>query len=300
MLAPICLFVYQRLEETKETIRCLSRNDLANESDLYIFSDGPKDAKSAAKVDEVREFVRSVSGFKSVTVVESETNKGLAASIIDGVSRIVSEYGKVIVVEDDILTSGGFLTYMNNALDHYEDDHSVMQISAFMHPIDTAGLPDTFFYQANSCWGWATWHRSWRFFKDDPAWLLQELKSEGISWDAFNSMQGREFQKQLLRNINGKITTWAVKWHAMIKLKGGTVLHPKSSYISNIGFAGDGENCPRGTSVGEIDDTLDLDVTAAQTQSADEALRRLGAYCKQRFSFWGKCKRRLSGYGIHL
>jgi hypothetical protein len=296
ILSPICLFTYNRLEETKKTVYALKQNDLANQSDLFIFSDGWKNEIERLKIEKVRSFLKTIVGFKTIIVFESPINKGLANSIIDGVTKVIDNYGKVIVLEDDIITSKGFLKYMNEGLDYYSNNKRVMQISAFMFPIDSTDLPDTFFYQANTCWGWGTWKDAWKLYNGDANGLLNELKLKGISWSTFNSMQGKEFQKQLLNNINGHLNTWAVKWHATIILNGGNVVHPKVSYVSNIGFAGNGENCRKGDPLGEVDNSLNLDVTSAIKIKEETSLNRLYKYFKKRYSFVEKCKRKIKSF----
>lgn len=294
--APICLFTYNRLFETKETINALRNNDLAKDSDLFIFSDGAKNIKSNKEVTLLRKFLKTIEGFKNVTIIEQNKNKGLAKSITDGVTQIVNEFEKVIVLEDDIVTSKGFLTYMNKSLNYYEKNLEVMQVSAFMFPIESANLPDTFFYQANTCWGWGTWKAAWKHYNNDTAFLLERIKTEKVSWKEYNSMQGSEFQKQLLRNIKGTLNTWAVKWHTVIKLNKGKVLHPKESYVANIGFSGNGENCNKGEIMGQINNTLNLDVTDANNKDNSLALERLNLYFKQRYSLKQKIKRKIESY----
>ncbi|MCG6190245.1 glycosyltransferase [Maribellus maritimus] len=296
MLAPICLFTYKRLPETKQTVEALKRNDLASESNLIIFSDGPKNDADSSNVDAVRQYLHSVEGFKSVKVIESKENRGLARSIVSGVTSIVERYGKIIVLEDDIVTAQGFLKYMNDALEYYCDKNDVMQVSSFMFSIDSENLPDTFFYQANTCWGWGTWKRAWKYYSDDAEELLNKLKTKGIGWEHYNSYQGKEFQKQLIGNIKGSMKTWAVKWHSVMKLHDGKVLHPKTSYVQNIGFNGTGENCGVGDIEGLINNKLDLDVTDAEKYKENEAIERLKVYFKNRYSYRNKIKRKLAYY----
>lgn len=296
MLAPICLFTYNRYRETKQTVEALQKDYLAKESDLIIFSDGPKNEASVSKIQEVRQFLLTISGFRSVEIIESLNNKGLANSIIGGVTQIINQYGKVIVLEDDIVVSRGFLTYMNNALNFYESDEQVMQVASYMFAIDSSNLPDTFFYSANTCWGWGTWKEAWKKFNPDSESVLSELKKKNISWNQFNAMQGKEFQKQLLKNLNGKLITWAVKWHAAIILNNGKVVHPKTSYVLNIGFAGNGENCKKGQSEGLIDNNLNLDVSDASNYDNEKALYRLNKYFKKRYSFLNKINRKIKSY----
>ena len=130
-LAPICLFTYSRLEETKRTIEALKKNFLAPKSELFIFSDGPKNHETKDKVKAVRDFIKTIDGFKKITIFESKTNEGLAKSIINGVTKVVNEYGKVIVLEDDLLTTPNFLDFMNQALLFFELNLSIYSINGY-------------------------------------------------------------------------------------------------------------------------------------------------------------------------
>lgn len=245
-LAPIVLFVYNRPWHTQQTLEALSKNELSSESVLYIFADGPKEnamPETLQKIKETREIIKSKKWCKEVIISEKEKNVGLADSIISGVTEVVNKYGKVIVLEDDIVTSKGFLKYMNEALEIYSNESQVMEISGFMFPINSAGLPNTFFYNANSCWGWATWKRAWEYFENDSEKLYLKLIEKQTDWTAFNALQGNAFREQLLLNIDNKIKTWAVHWHAVIYLCNGLVLHPKKSLTKNMGFDGSGVNC---------------------------------------------------------
>ncbi|RYE26971.1 MAG: sugar transferase, partial [Sphingobacteriaceae bacterium] len=159
-LAPIALFVYNRPEHTRRTISYLQKNLLAEDSRLFIFSDQAKTEQEQQKVNEVRTLIKQIDGFKSVKIIESPTNLGLADSIINGVSLLVKEYGKVIVFEDDLLSSPFTLRYFNDALQRYANQEKVMHIGAYMYPLEEKNLPQTFFYRAATSWGWATWDRA--------------------------------------------------------------------------------------------------------------------------------------------
>lgn len=294
--APICLFTYNRLYETKETVKALKKNHLAKYSELFVFSDGPKNDSDLTRVNEVRSFIKTIDGFKTINFVFSKDNKGLAKSIVSGVTQIINKYGKVIVLEDDIVTSNGFLKFMNSSLDFYRKNNDVYQISGFMFPIKSDNLPDTFFYQANTCWGWATWSDRWNSYDNNTLSILKKLKENNINWRDFNAMQAKEFEKQLKANYKGKMKTWAVKWHAVIKIKKGKVLHPKSSLVLNIGFTGDGENCKKGDSIGEVNNDLYLDVTQAIKYSNELAIERLKKYFKNRYSLFSKIKRKIKSF----
>lgn len=246
-LAPIVLFAYNRPWHTKQTLEALSLNRLANKSKLYVFLDGLK--KHVLKEDktnweEVEKVVLSKKWCGSVDLIKRETNLGLADNIVDGVTTIVNQYGKIIVLEDDIVTSKGFLKYMNDALDIYVGEEQVMHISGYMFPVKKKyKLPETFFYNVNSCWGWATWKRAWKYYEHDIKNVYNSLKHKNVNWKKFNNGQNDEYQHQVLNNLNGIIKTWAVKWHSAIYLNAGFSLHPVKSLTYNIGFDGSGTNC---------------------------------------------------------
>lgn len=245
-LAPIVLFVYNRPRHTEETLNALMQNELAAESMLYIFSDGPKNGatqEQLGKITEVRQVIRSKKWCNEVIFRESDCNKGLADSITSGVTEVIERHQKVIVLEDDIITSTGFLKFMNDALDFYENKEKVMHISGYMYP-HTKKLPETFFFCVPyPGGGWATWQRAWKYYISDTAYLYNYYNTAG-GWWKFNQFGGDFLQRQLVRNLTGEMKTWFIKWHATILIKGGFTLYPGISLTNNIGFDDSGSNCP--------------------------------------------------------
>lgn len=237
-LAPIALFVYNRPGHTRRTISYLQKNVLAEDSRLYIFSDAAKTSADEGVVNEVRELITATTGFKSVKIIRRKTNMGLAASIIDGVTQLMNEYGKVIVFEDDLLSSPYTLQYFNEALQRYADEARVMHIGAYMYDLKTAGLPETFFYRAATSWGWATWARAWKNFEPDIDVLMSQFSKEKIN--AFSIEGTMNFWKQMEQFKLGKNNSWAIRWYASVFLKGGLTLNPSKSLIQNIGHDGTG------------------------------------------------------------
>lgn len=235
--SPIVLFAYNRPTHTQRTLDALSSNPEALESDLYIYCDGPKSKITDVdlkKINQVVDIAKREKRFKSVEVKVGEKNKGLANSIIGGVTEIVEKHGRVIVLEDDIETSSGFLEYMNNALSLYENNDDVMHVSGYMYP-NKQNLPETFFFNVPLCWGWATWSKSWKHFNNDSLYLWNQLKSKNLlnSLDKFGSDY---LSSQLADNISGKLNTWFIKWHASVLLQNGYTLYPKKSLVENFGF----------------------------------------------------------------
>lgn len=237
-LAPIALFVYNRPEHTRRTLACLQKNLLADESRLFIYSDAAKTPADEAKVNQVREIIQEVSHFKSVKVILRTQNMGLANSIIDGVSHLVNEYGKVIVFEDDLLSSPYTLQYFNEALTQYEHQDKLMHIGAYMYPLKHEQLPETFLFRAATSWGWATWARAWKSFEPDIDVLMAQFDEAKIS--QFSIEGTMNFWKQMLGFKAGKNNSWAIRWYASIFLKGGLTLNPSHSLIQNIGNDGSG------------------------------------------------------------
>jgi len=244
-LAPIVLFVYNRPWHTQQTLDALAKNTLALESELIVFCDGPKEglvASSLELIEKTREIVKGESRFRSLKVVESKENKGLANSIIEGVTEVVNQYGKIIVLEDDLITSPGFLQYMNDALWLYENESKVMHVSGYMFPVIKA-LPETFFIKPTSCWGWGTWKRAWDYFEKDVEEQIKTLEKRK-AWKEFTLNNSYpSYKMQLYLNQTREINTWAIFWQTSVFLKNGLSLHPSKSLVQNIGLDGTGENC---------------------------------------------------------
>lgn len=236
--APIALFVYNRPDHTLRTLAHLQKNLLADESKLFIFSDGAKTDADKEKVDEVRALIKDVTGFKSVKVIARKENMGLASSIISGVTQLVNDFGKVIVFEDDLLSSPYTLQYFNEGLTRYEHDDAVMHIGAYMFGLDDKTLPETFFYRIATSWGWATWARAWKNFEPDIDKLMAQFdKQKRNQFSVENTMN---FWKQMQEFKTGKNNSWAIRWYASVFLNGGLTLNPAHSLVHNIGHDGTG------------------------------------------------------------
>ena len=245
-LAPIILFVYNRPWHTEQTLRALMANDLTAESELYIYADGPKPNatdEQLQKIREVRQVIRKEQWCGKVHIVESEKNKGLADSIIGGVTEIVNKYGKIIVLEDDIVPTTGFLRYMNDALEMYKDDKQVMQVSGYIYPYTKVPkIPTTYFLRIMACWGWGTWKRAWDYYEHDIDIHLSHFNTPKLQkkFDVEGHMKN---YCQLQNNKNGTYYTWAVRWYASWVYAGGFSLFPSQSLVYNAGFDDSGEHC---------------------------------------------------------
>lgn len=238
-IAPIILFVYNRPWHTRQTVEALQRNDLAAESELFIYSDGPKSEDDNKVVAEVRKYVKSIEGFKQIKVIERENNIGLAKSVITGVTEIIDKYGKIIVLEDDLVTSPYFLNYMNKALDRYENDEKVMQISGHMFPVDLNIDTDAVFLPFTTSWGWATWKRAWDHF-DTEMTGYEKLKADSSLRKRFNLDGAYPYFQMLEYQREGRVDSWAICWYLSVFMKEGLTLFPRKTLVQNIGFDGSG------------------------------------------------------------
>lgn len=233
-LAPVLLFAYKRLDTLQQTVSALRENDLANETDLFIFSDAAKAKKDEPVISEVRAYLKTLKGFKCVKIFEALNNKGLAASIIEGVTQVIKDHGKVIVLEDDLVPSLNFLKYMNQSLDYYKDNSMIFSISGFSFIIKGLGEQDVYFTQRASSWGWATWEDRWH----DIDWDVKDydiFRQDIQQRRAFNRM-GSDMSGMLDRQMKGKMDSWAIRWcYHQFKHQLFTV-YPAISKVRNIGF----------------------------------------------------------------
>jgi hypothetical protein len=243
LIAPVVLFVYDRLNHTRETIEALLLNSLASETIIYIYSDAAKNENVVAKVENIRSYLHSISGFKEVIVYEREKNLGLAKSIVDGVSYVVDKHGSVIVLEDDLVTSPFFLKFMNESLEKFKNNPKVWHVAGWSYSFNNSMTfhDDTFLWRGMNCWGWATWSDRWELFEKNPIALVESFSKDDIY--KFNIDGYHNFWKQVLKNKSGSMNTWAIFWYATIFKNKGLCLNPVESLIKNIGLDGTGEHC---------------------------------------------------------
>ena len=261
-LAPIVLFVYNRPWHTEQTLNALTQNDLADLSTLYIFSDGPKHLgldDDLKKIAQVRKIIRKRSWCKDVIIIESQHNKGLTDSIIEGITDVINRHEKVIVLEDDLVTSKGFLKFMNKALNIYQDELKVMQISGYIYGTPKCAMNQTtHFLRILGCNGWATWKRAWDLYEHDVQMHIEKIAVSKRYIKKFDIEGHATWFKQLLRNSDKTISSWAVRWYASWWLSGGFNLFPQRSLLTNIGHDGTGVHSPASFYNGETTEYLDV------------------------------------------
>ncbi|MDR2507174.1 MAG: glycosyltransferase family 2 protein [Candidatus Accumulibacter sp.] len=240
--APIALFAFNRPMHLHRVLKALAANELANESHLTIFCDGPRHADEKAQTESVRDIAAAAAGFASLTVRCRKDNAGVEKNMIDGITTLLSSNDNIIVLEDDLLTSPWFLRYMNEALGLYADDSRIASIHAYAFPYDIHSSSDTFFLRQPGCWGWGTWKRAWKAFNPDARQLLQALADKKLL-RAFDVDGAYPYVNML------KHGTWDVCWYASNFLLERLTLHPARSMIQNIGMDGSGTHCGKTTAM---------------------------------------------------
>lgn len=255
-LAPIILFVYNRPEHTRHTLEALRKNELANKSVLYIYADGAKKAATVEEkdlIEQTRLLIKEQKWCEEVYIIESEKNKGLANSVIDGVTEILSKNDSVIVLEDDIVTENGFLKFMNQSLELYKDEERVFGISGYKFDSDKPIKQSTYFLPIMSSWGgYATWSHSWSKIDFNANRLNQQVFDRNFKDQMrFGTL---DFYEMLQSQVSGRLDSWAVRYYTSMLLQNGVFLFPNKSLLRNIGFDGSGIHC-------QLEDKLEQDIT---------------------------------------
>lgn len=262
-LAPIVVFAYDRPEHLRRTLDALSQNDLAKDSVLYIYCDGARSLSTEniqgipfwqhksyfygtkeqydtyiCRIEQTKRVAWNQKGFKEIHVIERTENIGLADNIVGAVTEIIGKYDRVIAFEDDIVSTKGCLTYLNDALELYKNDEKVMHISAWMYP-NKGQFPTTFFYDSPyPAGGWATWKRAWQHFNPDTADHVAFWKN---NWKEFDIEGGDYLSRQLIGNLDGTLKTWYIKWYSSMRRQNGLCLYPRTAMSNNIGWDDSGE-----------------------------------------------------------
>jgi len=288
-LSPVIIFAYNRLDHIQKTINSLLNNVLSNQSDVFIYSDEAKSQIEYNNVFEVRKYLQNVQGFKSIKIVERNENYGLSKNIIEGVTEIINRYGKVIVLEDDLITSPYFLTYMNEAINKYIDNPKVCSIHGYVYPVKD-NLPDTFFIKGADCWGWATWTSAWNTFEKNGTKLLAEIKSQKLEKE-FNFNNSFDYVKMLEDQIDGKNNSWAIRWYASCFLNNLYILYPGQSLVSNIGFDGTGIHSGKSTIFNQFNHLTKINILDIPVENNEIAYEAFVHYFKSNKFYTNKVKK---------
>lgn len=290
--SPIILFVYNRINETQLAIESLLKNPLASKSNLYIFSDGPKNNSDIQKVNEIRNYLKNIFGFKNIEIIEKKNNLGLAKSVIQGVSEIINNYDRVIVLEDDLLVSSNFLDFMNQALDFYINHPNIFSISGYT--LDLPKLKDYpfdyyFGYRASS-WGWGTWKNIW----DEIDWEINDynqFKYNFLSQIRF-SRGGSDMPRMLKKQMKGKIDSWAIRWCYNQHKKNLVTIFPSKSKLVSIG---QGSSATHTKSLSKFQTKIDnTDKKIFKFNTNIDLDKKILSEFRSKFSFYNRTKEKFN------
>jgi hypothetical protein len=301
-LSPIVLFVYNRPIHTERTLEYLQKNNLADQSSLYIFCDGAKEnasSETVKRIHEVRQIIKAKQWCKEVVIIESEKNLGLALSIKTGVSEVIAKHGRVIVMEDDLITSPAFLTFMNQSLDYYSNRKSVFSIGGYNMPSKMMQIPVDYDYDVYVClrnesWGWATWQDRWNQVDWNVANYQTMLKNKQIQ-DALNR-GGDDVFEMLQMQQSGKLNIWSIQFTMAHFMNHAVSIIPTHSYVDNVGLDGSGENC--GINLALRNDSLCVNENIRFLDILYEDNRIINAFysanCRVKRPLWKKLVNRFS------
>jgi hypothetical protein len=288
------------LEEAKQTILALQQNYLAQETELYIFSDGAKNEDAREKVLGVRKFLQTIKGFKEVTVYPSQTNKGLATSIIEGVSKLLKNNNSVVVMEDDLITTRNFLNYMNDALNYFEYDKSIYTVSGYSPRIKNLDK-DTFYTHSRSFpWGWATWKEKWDEDFFDIIKIKNNISKKSNLLREFDENIGADASEMLLKTIDGKISSWYIRWVFNNYLLGKKAIYPVLSKVENIGNSKEATHFTGGVSAYQcvLDTKLETTFDFQKTTNLKNMDYRFLRYFSKKYKFIYRLKLLTSLSGV--
>jgi hypothetical protein len=290
MPPPICLFTYNRLEHTRKTIKSLQCNKDVSLHDLIVFSDAPASKFNQYSVHQVRNYIKSISGFRSIKIILRKKNLGLSKSIIKGVTEVLRNYESVIVLEDDMITSPYFLDYMNNGLKLFAHDERVISIHGYVYPTK-AKFSQPFFLTGADCWGWATWRRGWRLFNPDGKSLLKNLIRKNLIKE-FDYNGAYPYSKMLINQIRGKNDSWAIRWYASAFLANKLTLYPSKSLVHNIGNDNSGRHCSTTNQFDSLLSNTSVCFDGLKVEHSNEAYKAFEIFFKNsKISFFNKVLR---------
>ncbi len=240
-MVPVLLFAYNRPKHFAETLNALAANKSAEQTDLYVFCDGSKSESDRISVDEVHRIADNIIGFASVTKVYRDQNMGLAGNIISGVTQLFETFDRLIILEDDLITSPGFLHYMNQALEFYKNT-TVFSVCGYTPAIK---IPNEYAFSTYltgriGSWGWGTWKSRWK----QVDWHVSDYEqfiSSRQQRMAFEK-DGNDLSMMLFKQQNGKNHSWAIRFSYACYKQLGEVVYPVQTLVINQGVDGSGTN----------------------------------------------------------
>lgn len=242
--APIALFVYNRYDHVKKVVHAIKKNSIAKKSKIYVFSDFSKSKEEQKNIKKIRKYIKKINGFKKISIIERKKNYGTSKNITTGLKYIFKTYEKCIIIEDDILVSRNFLYQINYFLDKYNSNENIASVEGYMYPVSfNKNISEYYFIRGAGCWGWGTWKKSWKNYENSAQKLINKFHNDKNLIRNFNYNNAYPYYKMLLKQLDTKKESWAIKWYASNFLKKNYTLYFKNSLVKNIGLDSTGVNC---------------------------------------------------------
>lgn len=291
-MTPIAVFVYCRYEHTKRLFESLYQNKEIADTDVYIFSDAAKSETKNADVARVREYIHKIAEekkFHSVKISENKCNKGLARSIIDGVTEVLREYDSVIVLEDDLIVSNDYLRYMNEALKYYRNDPQIGAVTGFSYKLKSLRKykKDIYIARTGNCWGWGTWKGIW----NQVDWEVvdyERFRNDKVSRMKFDTIQ-HGISTMLDSQMEGKIDSWAVRWDYHFWKNSLLTVYPTKSRIRHEGYDEGATHCTAESSKAFSNDSFGMEkeeYILEPVEINEKIASELAAHTKRTFAKW--------------
>jgi hypothetical protein len=250
-------------------------------SPVYVFADGPKHPRDIPAIQETRSEARRLLGDRAV-FLERGTNAGVDSSIIEGVTQLCERYGRVVVVEDDLVVSPYFLDFLNSGLRRYENEPRVMQVCGYMFDVpELRESRDAILLPMTSSWGWATWKRAWDLY-DPGARGWSERLNDKQQRRRFDLDGNFDYTKMLSRQMRKAVPAWDIRWYYTLFARDGLALHPPRTLVLNEGFDGTGTHARLSLPAhqGQLRSSaiLDFPTQVAATQYMEQVFKAVGGF----------------------
>lgn len=286
--APIALFVYNRYDHVKKVVNAIKKNSIAKKSKIYVFSDFSETDKEQKKIKKIRKYLKKINGFKKISIIERKKNYGTSKNITTGLNYIFKTYDKCIIIEDDILVSTNFLYQINYFLNKYNLKDKIASVEGHMYPVPfDKNISEYYFIRGAGCWGWGTWKKSWKNYEKSAQKLINKFnKNKNLIRD-FNYNNSYPYYKMLLKQLNTKKESWAIKWYASNFLKENYTLYFKNSLVKNIGLDGTGVNCKIDYNINQkkfLNKKINIDIKKKLKEDS-YAKSQISKFLKNKFKF---------------
>lgn len=238
---PVCLFTYQRKDTVERIVEVLRQ---VRVSKLYLLSDQGKTDEVKARVQEVREFLKTSIDWDCEVIYDfAEENRGVFKNIGLGAVNILRKERYCIFIEDDNLPDPSFFPYCKELLEKYENDPKIYMICGTNYGEKTNYSDDSYYIvKALLPCGWASWSNKFEKHYDQT---LEKFDDKKFRKEYIKKYHNKALAKQQLESImnerkryldSGSFRSWDYHMIASLMNDDLLVISPKVNLIRNIGI----------------------------------------------------------------